>query len=766
MKKSWLVGIAALLSQCAIHAHSFESFVVKNIRIEGLQRITEGTVLNYLPVRVGEELPASKTSEILKSLFETGFFQDIQLEKDGNVLVIKVVERPTIGKITVTGNKEIKTENLTSTLKTAGLAEGHVFDRSTFEQIRNELERLYFSHGKYAVKVESTVEQQKHNRVNVSINIDEGHPARIKAINIVGNKRFSTAELLKKFNLAPTHAFSWVMSSDQYDKQKLSADLEELRNFYFDRGYLTFRIISTQVSITPDKQDIYITINIEEGEQFILSGFQLAGDTIVPESELLPLVKLKTGEVFSRAKIADATKALSDRLGEEGYAYARVNPIPEKNDEERSVKIMFYIEPGKKIYVRRIYFEGNSKTKDDVIRREIIQMESAPINTKQVEGSKTRLNRTGYFTDVKLELRPVPGVPDEVDLVYIVEEASSGQLGGGIGYSDADGFLVNANISNRNFLGTGKNLDLNFNQSSAYKTYSLSYHDPYYTFSGISRGFNAFYSKTSLGQTTNVSNYTTDAFGGNVAYGIPLSPVDKFTFGYGFQTTELKTYNQFVPTQIIDFIANNGDISREVTAAVGWVHNTFDRYIFPENGLSQSAGLTLSVPESDLQYYRLTYNMQWFHALGHGFVFTTSGTLGYGDGYGKTNGLPFYKNFFAGGARTVRGFQESSLGPKDSLGNSFGGNLLTVGNVSLIIPNFFSPETKAIRLACFFDIGQVWDTQSDLNLVGAQGLRYSTGVSATWMSPLGPLTFSVSLPLNKHDGDKVQQAALTFGTTY
>ncbi len=772
MKNRWLIGIAGLLSQCAITAHALESFVVKDVRIEGLQRITEGTVLNYLPVRVGEELPESRTADVLKALFETGFFQDIQLERDGNVLVIKVTERPTIGKIEVSGNKDIPKDSLLSTLKTAGLTEGYVFDRSTLEQVRNELERLYFSHGKYGVKVETIIEPQKHNRVNVSIEIDEGQAARIKAINIVGCKKFTDVELRKLFTLAPSGPMSWVTRSDQYDKQKLSADLESVRTFYLDRGYLNFRILSTQVSITPDKQDIFININMEEGEQFTLGGFHLAGDTILGEAELMPMIDLKVGEVFSRAKVAAIVKALTDRLGREGYAFAKVNPVPEIQEDTLKVKLTFYVEPGNKIYVRRVSFEGNTKTKDEVIRREIIQMESAPVNTKNIEDSKLRLNRTGYFTEVKVDLRQVAGTTDEVDVIYTVEEASAGQLGGGVGYSDVDGLLFNANISNRNFLGTGKSIDFNFNQSKAYTTYSMAYNNPYYTVDGISRGFNIFYSETDLGKATSVSSYTTDAFGGSVSYGMPMSPVDRLTFGYGFQSTELKV-GSMIPIEIQDFIAVNGPNSDEVTVAVGWIHNTFDRYVFPENGLQQSAGVTLSVPGSHLEYLRLTYNVQWYRTLGWGFIYTAGGTVGYGCGYAKTEQLPFYKNFFAGGSRTVRGYEESSLGPRDSFNNPFGGNFLVTGTTGLVLPNFISPDTRSIRLSWFVDGGQVYNLQSmppnpNNVFIGSNptGLRYSTGLSLTWMSPIAPLVFSLATPLNEHDGDKIQKFSFTFGTVF
>lgn len=784
MKKHWKYLIAGLLLQQMNLGFCFETFTVREIRIEGLQRIKEDTVHNYLPIHVGEKMAESQTGEVIKALFDTGFFQDIHLKRDGDALVINVVERPTIGSIKISGNKDIKTENLLSTLKNLGLAEGHVFDRANFELMRNELERLYFSNGKYAVKVDAKVEKQPHNRVNIKIDIDEGRAARIKSINIIGNAKFTEKQLLKNFTLSQSHALSWVSRSDQYDKQKLNADLEALRTFYFDRGYLNFRIISTQVSITPDKQDIYITVNLEEGDQFTISQFQFAGNTVLPDSELMPLVNIKEGEVFSRAKVADIVKQLTERLGQEGYAYAKVNPVPELDNADRKVKLTFYFEPGKLVTVRRILVEGNTKTKDEVVRREMIQSEGAPVNTKLMEDSKTRLNRTGFFSNTKVEMRPVAEAPDQVDVVYSVEETNAGQLGGGIGYSDVDGLLFNANVTNRNFMGTGNSMDLSFMHSKAYTTYSLAYNNPYYTLDGISRGFNLFYSRTDLANTTSITPYVTNIYGGNLLYGMPISPYDRVTYGLGYQSTELNTRGMNAdPTEITNFIMQNGpedDLyskfnSDEVALALGWTHNSLDRYLFPRNGLQQSVNLNMTVPGSDLLYYRINYNGRWYKNLGRDFIFTTMGIVGYGNGYSKTDDLPFYKNYFAGGAHTVRGYDENSLGPRDSLGNPFGGNFLVASQTTLILPNFFAPETKSIRYGVFFDVGQVYDLSHDTT-TNASGLRCSAGLSLTWMSPLAPLTISYAIPINNvkqevndqgqivQRGDKLRQFGFTFGT--
>lgn len=773
MNKYWYALLASLLTQSVQQAQAFDSFVIQDIRINGLQRITEGTVLNYLPVGIGDTLTEARTSEILKALFNTGFFQDIQLSRENNTLVIIVLERPTIGKITLDGNKDIKSENLTSTLKELGLAEGHVFDRSTLDMVKLELERMYFGHGKYSVRIDANVTEQENNRVNIEIKIHEGQAARIKAIHIIGNKSFDNKELLKQFSLAQADCFTWVSRSDQYDKEKLNADLEKLRTFYLDRGYLNFQITSTQVTITPDKLDIYITVNIEEGASFRVGEVALAGNLVLPEHELMKLVSIESGEVFNRTKVADIVEALKDKLGQEGYSNANVNPVPEIHEEQQVADITFYIEPGNRMMVRRIIFEGNSKTKDEVLRRELIQMEAAVVNTKLIEDSRTRLNRTGYFKEVKVDLKPVPGVSDQVDIIYTVEEASSGQLGGGIGYSDVDGLVFNANVSNRNFLGTGNSLDLSFNHSKAYTTYNLSYNNPYYTIHGVSRGFSLYFSETDLGRSTSVSDYTTDAMGGNVNYSYPITPVDRVSFGLGYQKTKIAVRAEALTSfEIQRFFMNNGSRSNEVTVAFGWMHNSLDRYLFPENGLRQGASFTFSAPGSSLQYYRLTYDLQWYKALSKGFVFTTSGLIGFGDGYGKTDALPFYRHFFAGGINSVRGYDDNSLGPRDTLNNPFGGNTLVTASAGLVIPHQWIANIPSVRAQLFVDAGQVYDLRnknhpfiSSLSR-NPNGLRYSAGISVTWISPLAPLVFSYGVPINEKATDKIKKFAFTFGTVF
>jgi len=754
-------------------AFAFEPFVVQEIQIEGLQRVSEGTVLNYLPLQIGDRLEPSETSALIRALYETKFFQDIHLSQSGNALIIKVVESPAIGKIDVSGNKDLSKENLLSTLKEVGIAVGAMFDLSILEQVRNELERMYFSHGKYGVNIETQVENLPNNRVNIVIKIEEGLEARIKEINIVGNQKFSNHTLLKKLSLAPSSAFSWVTRSDQYDKQKLNADLETIRTFYLDRGYLDFQITSTQVSITPDKRDIYITINVQEGDVYHVSGFSVLGNTVLPEKDLLDLVNIKQGQVFSRREVADIVKHIMDKLGEAGYSFAKVNPVPELDANTHQVAINFFVEPGNKITVRRIDFEGNTKTKDVVLRRDMIQPESAPINTKQVEGSRDRLNRTGFFDKVEVETKPVPGIPDQVDLLYsVTETASAGQLGGGVGYSDVDGILFNVNVSNRNFLGTGNSLDFSFNRSKAYTTYNVGYYEPYFNLDGVGFGMNFYYSQTELSEISNVTSYSTNAIGGNFNFSYPITEFARINYGLGAQSTELEFDDRIQQSlEMKNFEGEYGRHHNDATAVLGVSYNNLDRYLFPEDGVSQSLNGTATIPGSDLLYYRLTYHGNYYKGLGKGYVFTLAANLGYGNGYAKTNTMPFYKHFFAGGPHSVRGYRESSLGPKDTLGNPFGGNALASGTVGIVLPNFIK-ETNAVRAQIFLDGGQVYDFKRKYKLDSPfekrnpNEIKYSAGISLTWMSPMAPLVLTLAAPLNANDSDNRKYFSFTFGTVF
>ena len=764
--------LGSLLFSSSLFA--FEPFVIKDIRFQGLERISEGTVLNYLPVKVGDSVNDSKTPPIMKALFKTGFFSDIQLSRDGSVLVVTLKERPAIGKINITGNRDIKTEELEKALKSAGFSEGRTFDKALLAEVEQELQRQYFSRGKYGVTIDTTVTPESRNRVLIDMRVHEGRVAKIREIHFVGNHLFQDSTLEKQMQLSTTNWLSWFTKEDQYAKQKLAGDRETIRSYYLDRGYLNFDLRSTQVAISQNKQDIYITFNLKEGEQYRVSELGFRGRLIVPESELRTLLKSQKGDVFSRREITESVTAMSDRLGEEGYAFAKIDVEPVLDKENKTVALIFRIDPGQRYYVRQVRFVGNIKTRDDVLRREVAQFEGAFASSKRIKEAEAHLNRTGYFSEVQVDVQPVPGTSDQVDVVYTVKETASGQVSGSIGYSDLDGILFQFSVSNRNFVGTGNNVDFVFNKSAAATTYSVGYSNPYYTSWGVSRGFNLYYNETNLSHTTTIANYSTDNLGGDVSVGIPLNDLTKFTLSTGYNRTALAVNPYTVTPEIQGFIDQYGLLYQEVNASAGLTYNSLDRFTFPEKGSRASMALAGSVPGSELQYYKTTLEMQWYHPLWKSFIVAARGMTGYGVGYGKTHDLPFYKNFFAGGSRSVRGYGESALGPRDLQGAPLGGNLKVEGSLGLVLPNFIAPESKAIRLQAFVDGGQVYDTRDIKRVTDGQfvsvtnqrGLRYSTGLSVTWISPLAPLVFSYALPLNASAGDDVQRFAFSFGTYF
>ena len=771
MKK---LGIGLLLgtSIWSATAFGFEPFVVKEIQIEGLHRVSEETVYDYLPFQIGDELSQSSSDEIILVLYKTGFFSNISLVRKDQSLVIQVEERPVIGEITVSGNSDIKTKQMLDALKDAGFAEGRTFDRSLLKMMTNELERLYFSQGKYGVEVNITTENQPRQRVAVHIQIDEGEIARIRDINIIGNRLFSDKTLLNEFSLSASNWLSWFSRSNQYARQRLESDLESLRAFYLDRGYLNFDIISTQVSITEDKRGIYITINVDEGEQFTVGSLSVEGETVVPQNDIMKLIIAKPGETFSRRKIATSVTNIAERLGEEGYAFPEISPIPEVDAEKHTVSFVFSVDQGERYYVNKINFTGNDKTQESVLRQEMQQQEGAVLSSIKVDESKKRLDRTGFFQDVTVQTRPIG--ENWVDLDWSVEEAQSGHITGGVGYSTAEGVLFNASIANRNFMGTGRTVDLDFNRSSTYTTYSMGYNNPYYTLDGISRGFNLYYSETELAENTDVSDYVTDSLGFNVDYSLPLTRSARATWGFGVRDTDLKAGTQ-VPEEIAYFIRDNGKHSFEYDVSMGWMYNSLDRYIFPTKGTRHRVGASLTLPGSGLEYYKANFNSQLYYPFTTVLIGNLNLNVAYGGGYGNTGRLPFYQHYFAGGSRTVRGYEESSLGPKDSLGNPFGGNLMVSSSAQLAFSRLWGEENwKSVRPALFLDAGQVYATGKRLTTAAGEnvsqnnpaGLRFTTGLAVTWVSPMGPLEFSLAKPLNEKKGDDTRSFSFSIGTYF
>ena len=753
--------LGALIFSCAMYTQAWavDSFHVKDIRVEGLQRISAGTVFNYLPVKIGDQIDDERSAEAIRALFKTGFFKDVRFEREGDVLVVFVHERPAINSIDIKGNLEIDKDSLLKSLADIGFVEGRVFDSSILERVKSELERQYFSRGQYGVKIESTVTPLERNRVAIEISVVEGEPARIHQINIIGNTVFDDETLMDEMESGTSGWFSFFTKDDQYSKQQLGADLETIRSFYLDRGYINFNISSTQVSITPDKKDIYITINITEGEVYTVSEVKLAGDLILEESELLALIESKPAEIFSRKKITESTKSITDRLGNDGYAFANINTVPDINEENKTVVLTYFIDPGKRVYVHRINMEGNTRTADEVIRREMRQMEGGWISTEKVERSKERLERTDYFEEVSVETPPVAGTADQVDVNFKVSEKASGNLTAGVGFSQAQGLVLNASVSQDNFLGTGRRLSFAFNTSDVNKTYSFGYVNPYYTIDGVSRGFNFYTRETDAGQA-NVGNFVSNTAGADMSFGIPINEFDGIYTSVGVETVELITTST-TPTEYLNFINQNGSDYTNLKLSGSWAHDTRNKSIFPTSGVLQRFTMEFSL--GDMEFFKGNYRHTRYFPLTKKLTLGLNGELGYGDSYGGTTELPFYENYYAGGPGSVRGYQANTLGPRATNTEPLGGNIKVLGNAEVIFPMpFMKKPPKSLRLTAFLDAGNVYGFGQDFDI---GELRYSAGLSATWLSPFGALTFSLGKALNNEAGDDTEVFQFQLGAS-
>ncbi|UOA09197.1 outer membrane protein assembly factor BamA [Methylobacter sp. S3L5C] len=718
-----------------------EEFVVKDIQVKGLQRISLGTVYNYLPVNVGEKFSLDNVSPAIKALFKTGFFKDVTLEREGSTLIVKVVERPSIAKIIFEGNKDLSKDDLTKALDKIGLAEGKIFDRQVLDKVEQELTRQYLSHGKYGLKIKTDVSNLTRNRVGIHIKISEGRVTKIKQINVVGNNAFDDKTLIGKFELSTSNLLSFYTKDDQYSKQKLAGDLETLRSYYLDRGYVNFAVESTQVAITPDKKDIYVTINIKEGDVYKLSKVKLAGNLVVAPDELIKLVSIGPTEIFSRKSATETSKAIQDRLGDEGYAFANVNMVPEINESQKTVDMTFFVDPGKRVYVHQINMSGNTKTRDEVLRREMRQMEASWASSSKIERSKTRLERLGYFETVNVETPPVVGTSDQIDVNYKVVEKASGNLSAGVGFSQVQGIVLNANIAQDNIFGSGKRVNIAFNNSSYLTSYQFGFFNPYFTTDGVSQGYNLGYTKRNAG-AINIANYNTNIANAGINFGIPLNEFDQLRFDTDVKHTTLGT-TYYSSNEIKNFIAEQGDKFFTLGQSVSWSHDTLNRALFPNKGGQQRLSGLITVPGSDLEYYKIGYRHQHYFPLAKDFTFKLNGEVGYGGGYGNTNALPFFENYFAGGTGSIRGFKNNTLGPRDSNGYPLGGTTKIMANAELFFPVPFMAETKSIRLGTFFDAGSLNDSFSINNL------KYSAGISGEWLSPFGALSVSAAYPLNK-----------------
>ncbi len=744
----------------ALPALAFEPFTVKDIRFEGLQRISAGAVLNRLPVRIGDRVDAHLSARIIHALYKSGFFKDVRLERDGDTLVVFVAERPSIAEITITGNDAIPTEQMQEALRQIGLSEGKVLNRALLDRIQLELERQYYSLGKYGVQIKATTTPLARNRVKVSIEIAEGAEASVYAINIVGNKAFSDRQLLARMKLNERSFFS---GSAQYSRQLLAADLETLKSWYLDRGYIHFDIESTQVSLTPDRQDVYVTINVTEGEQYRVREVKLAGELVIPEPVARSLITLQPGEVFSRKEAVESTRRISDRLAEIGYAFANVNIIPDIDEKARTVGVTLFVDPGQKVYVRRINISGNTKTRDEVIRRELRQMEGDWMSTRKISLSKTRLDRTGFFETVGVETPSVPGTPDLVDVNFTVAERPTGNLSAGLGYSDTQGALFNFAITQENFLGTGKRVSINVDNSQVTKNYSINYNNPYYTLDGINRGFSVYYRAIDAAQAQ-ISNYTTDSYGANLSYGFPLSEIDSSRISVGYENSNIVLGTSLVSQDVVDFVAENGDQYGYFPIMYSWTRDSRNRRILATRGGTTRFSTEVAVPGGDLEYYKVNLQHLQYFPVSKRVTLLAKLNLGYGDAFGDTTRLPPWKKYYAGGSQTVRGYEANSLGPVDPVtGVRTGGDRKLVGNLELILPNPFSETEGSTRLAAFVDVGNVYGKAEPVTV---DSLRYSAGVALLWLSPVGALRFSYAVPFNAQDGDRLQAFQFTMGSAF
>jgi outer membrane protein insertion porin family len=748
---------AAVLATASISAHAQE-FVVKDIRVEGIQRTEAGTVFGYLPIRVGDRFDPERGVAAIRALFASGLFKDVRLEVDGDVLVVIVEERPAIAAVDISGVKEFDKDLVKKSLRDVGLGEARVFDRSLLERAEQELKRQYLSRGRYSIKVTSTVTPVERNRVNVAIAVDEGETARIESIRFIGNKAFSESQLRDQMQLTTPGWFTWYTKRDQYAREKLTGDLEALRSFYLNRGYLDFNIESTQVSISPDKEQIHITLNLSEGERYAFSGVKLGGELLGLDAELNSLIDIKPGETYNQERLSTLSKRITDRLSQLGYAFASANPVPEPNREKREVGFTVFVDPGRRVYVRRVNINGNSRTRDDVIRREVRQFESAWFDSEKVRLSRDRIDRLGFFEKVEVDTPAVPGTFDQVDVNINVKERPTGSIQAGAGYSSVEHLVLQASYSQQNVLGSGHAVTLELNTSRATRTVSLAHLDPYVTLDGISRTTEIYERRSDLARL-GLGTVDLTSRGGSVRFGVPFTEFDTVYFGLGYEGTRIGL-TSLSPNRYIDYVNQFGTETQALLGTVGWARDSRDNLLVPSRGRYQRAFLEVGTPALDLQYYKLTYQFQQFQPLTPKFTLAFNTEVGVGGGY---DGRPFplFKNFYAGGIGSVRGYDSSSLGPRDANGDPLGGTRRLTGSIEALAP--LPGADRTLRALAFIDAGQVWAADERVKL---GDLRYSFGVGIAWISPLGPLKLSYALPIRRETGDRLQRFQFQIGTGF
>lgn len=760
-----------------------QSFVVEDIRIEGIQRVSPGSVFSALPARVGDTVDSVRVQSAIRSLFATGLFNDIRIERDGNVLVVRVSERPAIAEINIEGNKIIKTDDLMNSMNDAGLSEGQIMQPATLEAVARSLGQEYVAQGHYGSSVEYEIEELPLNRVAIHIEIDEGKKARIRQINIIGNEIFDDKELLDQFELGTTNWRSWATGNNKYSREKLNGDLDRLESFYRDQGYFEFQVESSQIAISEDRESVFITINLSEGDVYRIGEVDLLGDMVVPEAELRRFLAVVPGQIYSQARVSATRELLTNRLANAGYTFAEVEDLANFEPGSGEVDLSFFVNPGQRVYVRRVEFRGNLRTEDEVLRREMRQLESAPASDSLIELGKTRLDRTGYFREVISQIEPVAGTQDQIDVIYNVEEQASGSLSASIGYAQVTGLLLGFNLQENNFLGSGNAVGIGINKSTYQDSYSLNYTNPYFTPDGVSAGFSLYYRSTDYGEI-NISTFTTDILGASASFGYPLSEISSIRYGLGYESIDLTT--GFAASPEISVLAPNGNAVYDMfklDLSVG--RSTLNRGILPTAGSSQNIALEMAAPGSDLSYAKLTVNAQAFFdlPLHRDLKLRLRARLGYGEGMGDTDRLPFFENYYAGGFGSVRAFESNVLGPRESgvsVGepNPIGGNALMLYGAEIILPTPFLPDPRSTQAVLFFDAGNVFDTNCTTSATTGAVLqpncfkpsyaemRYSAGIGVTWISGFGPMSFSFGRSFNAGQFEDREMFQFTLGQTF
>ena len=760
-KKRALAACAALLFMPA--AWAIDSFTVREIRAEGLKRLDEGTVLTYLPLTTGDEINDVTSRQAIRALYASGLFQDVQLLRDGATLIIRVEERPQISHFSIEGNEKIGGDELKKSLKDLGLADGETFKRALLDQVQQELRRQYYANGYYDVGVDPIVTELPNNRVDIKVKVTEGKVTKIKDINILGAKAFPLKDIKAQLQLKPT---DWVpfQKSDRYSKQSLGADLEKLQSYYQDRGYLKFNVASVQVALSPEKKDIFLTINVEEGDKYAIKDRRFSGETILNEAFLFRLLSTRTGDTFSRREATESANRIEAALSDVGYAFAKVTPVPEVDEEKKQVSLNYLIEPGKRAYVRRITFSGHGATNDETLRREMRQLEASPFSKSSVERSRVRLTRLPFIEEAEVDTKPVPGSDDLVDVSFKIKERAPGSVQFGVGYSGAQGFLVNASLTHTNFLGTGNRVEIALDNSSTSKQINVSWTDPYFTEDGVSQSVSTYFRKSSSVIRFS-SGFNSNVIGADLTYGIPLSEFVSLRAGGGISRTAIETFPSFSADEVLNFVLENGSRFTDYTLRTGIVSDTRNRTFFATRGTLDRLNLDVTLPGSGLEFYNLFAQHQQYVPLFYKFFIEIDGSVGYVDTYGKTNTVPPYENYFAGGPRTVRGYKDGTLGPRDTpFRNPYGGKLRTNAQTELVIPTPLDSDGKSSRVSLFYDVGNVFAEPGDFK---PSELRQSFGLSASYFTPfLGLIQLSYAFPVNQKKADQVDRFQITFGSGF